>query len=108
MGEERQVREKPERGVGEERLREADGEGRRREAVDNGQQKEAVRKMVKDGLAFLVAFVGVSRKIFARENLQNAQKAVQKRVTKLSFLRLELTQVYIVRLLFFFSHDCIS
>ena len=86
------------------------GEGRRREAVDNGQQKEAVRKTVKDELAFLVAFVGFSRKIYARDSLQNARKAIQKRVTKLPFLRLELTQVHIVRLLFFFSHSlgCIS
>ena len=73
------------------------GEGRRREAVDNGQQKEAVRKTVKDELAFLVAFEGVSRKIYACDSLQNAQKAVQKSVTKLPFLRLELTQVHMVR-----------
>ena len=68
------------------------GEERCREAVDNGQQMEAVRKTVKDELAFLVAFVGVSRKIYGRDSLQNAWKAVQKKiVTKLPFLHLELT-----------------
>ena len=103
-----------ETGSGEKRgLREARGSvgGERcREAVDNGQQKKVVRKTVKDELAFLVAFIGVSRKIFACDSQQNARNAVQKSVTKLPHLRLELTQVHIVCLLFFFSHflGCIS
>ena len=37
-----------------------------------------MRKTVKDELAFLVAFVGVPRKIYARDSQQNARKAEQK------------------------------
>ena len=54
------------------------------------QSRTEQRGPVKDELAFLVAFVGVSRKIYARDSLQNARKVVQKSVTKLPFLHLEL------------------
>ena len=77
-GEERQVQKKPRGAVGKRAQKRWVGKGRSRETVDIGQRKEAVRKAVKDELAFLVAFVGVSWKIYAHDSLQNARKAIQK------------------------------
>ena len=81
-----------------------------REIVDqgtDGQQKEAVREDIQKWVGIFSSFVKVSRKIHAYDSLQMHEK-LHKIVTKLPFLRLELTQVHIVRLFFFFhSLSCI-
>ena len=69
----------------------------------DGQQKEAVGEDSQKWVGISSSFVEVSRKIPAHDSLQMHEK-LNKFVTKLPFLRLELTQVHIVRF-FFFSHS---
>ena len=69
----------------------------------DGQQKEAVGEDSQKWVRISSSFVEVSRKICTHDSLQ-MHKELHKIVTELPFLRLELTQVHIVRL-FFFSHS---
>ena len=92
VDEKREVREKREG-----QLTKEPRESSRQRSPGDGRSAEG--KTVKNEVAFVVAFVEVSRKIHAHDSLQMHEK-LHKIVTKLPFLLLELTQVHIVHLFF--------